>query len=413
MMNLLGFGLYTLGTRLYVLLVKIAAIWNPKAKQMIVGRASTFSSLAQTATQWQGKPVAWFHCASLGEFEQARPIIEAFKQKHPSWVVTITFFSPSGFEIRKNYAEAAWIGYLPFDNGTNAKKLIQLMNPQLAFFVKYEVWFHYLKQLKLSKVPTYLVSAHFRPSQPYFKWYGVFFRSMLQHFTHVFCQNASSLSLLNQIGITNGTVSNDTRFDRVWEHAQTPISIPAIAQFKNNQPLLVAGSSYTYEEDLIAQILDSLSNWKVVIAPHHINEARLTQIERTFSKYQVARLSQFNPTHPTQVLIIDNIGMLSSIYAYANIAFIGGGYGTGGLHNTLEPAAFGMPICFGPNHVHRFPEAESMVKQHIATIIHHSSDLKQLLALPLSEQQEIGIRCKNWVQSQTGATNKVLSALHL
>lgn len=413
MMKLLGFVGYTIGTNLYVALVHLAGLWNHKARKMIEGRAATFASLANASAQWTGKSVIWFHCASLGEFEQARPIIEAFKEKHADWKIAITFFSPSGYEIRKNYAHADWVGYLPFDNATNAQKLIALLNPQKVFFVKYELWFYYLRQLGLKKIPTYLVSAHFRPTQLYFKWYGVFFRSMLQQFTHIFCQNEPSCVLLQKVAITRCSVSNDTRFDRVWNQAQSAISLPIIHQFKNNQPLLVAGSSYATEESYIEQILAQVPDWKIIIAPHHITETRLKQIEQTFSNFSIVRYSKFNELQEARILLIDNIGMLSSIYAYANAAFIGGGYGSGGLHNTLEPAAFGMPICFGPNHVHRFPEAEAMVSKGIAKIINQPNELQTLLTLSLQERERIALDCKLWVQSQTGATNKVLSALNL
>ena len=348
--------IYNFALNIYGLAIQIAAIFNAKAKLLLNGRKQTPKLLTQF-TRNTHKKLAWFHCASLGEFEQARPLIEKLKNNH-DYQIAVSFFSPSGYEIRKNYELADIVFYLPKDTAKNAKMILHNLMPNVVFFVKYEIWLHYIKSIVKNNIPLYLVSATFRKNQLYFKWYGGAFKKALKSFDALFTQDKSSTQVLIDYGFKNVVFSNDTRYDRVFETCQNPNDLPIIAAFKQQHRLLVVGSSYGYEEKLVAAFLKENKKLKVVIAPHQISKERITEVEQTFKNYATTKYSDAEHilVHDKQVLIIDNIGLLASIYQYGDVAFVGGGFGKKGIHNTLEAATFGMPIFIGPNNHDKFPE---------------------------------------------------------
>ena len=346
---------YNIGIQLYTLIIHLAALFgNKKAKMWIAGRKDIFKQLKEVEPN-----AIWIHAASLGEFEQGRPIIEAIKAKTPNQKILLTFFSPSGYEIRKNYPFADYIFYLPIDNQRNAKRFIALTKPKFAIFIKYEFWYHYINELHLNQIPIYSVSAIFRPNQRFFKWYGAWFRQMLLKFEHIFVQNKSSLLLLKKQHISNATMAGDTRVDRVWDIKSTKKDFPIIEKFTNQQPTLICGSTWQEDEKIIAEYINTEKNlpFKIIIAPHDIQEKHLKAIEHLFKNTSIFRYSQANDADIEQanILIIDNIGMLSSIYQYGTIAYIGGGLGKG-LHNTLEPITFELPVIFGNQQYQKFEE---------------------------------------------------------
>lgn len=405
--------LYNLSIVIYSFLIKLAAPFNLKARQINKGRQRAFQSLASRINS--NRPVIWVHCASLGEFEQGRPLIEAIKKEQPQYQVLLTFFSPSGYEIRKNYDLADYICYLPADTKSNAQKLIQLINPEKVFFVKYEFWFHYINELKKNNIPLYLVSAIFRENQlffknsPWAKWY----RKMLSGFTHFFVQDDQSVELLERLGINNTTKAGDTRFDRVAEIAKNGKDIPLVEKFKNNQQLIVAGSSWKPDEELLAQYIHAHPGVKFILAPH---ETKRMNIDRLINllKTSVVCFTEANAKtiHDHQVLIIDTIGLLSSIYRYADLAYIGGGFGVG-IHNTLEAAIYGMPVIFGPNY-HKFNEATSMVKLQIAYPIDNYTQLKNVLDTLLadtSKKEAIAAKCSHYTNQNLGATQTIMTSV--
>ena len=345
--------LYTIIIGLYSILINIYSPFNIKARQWVTGRRRWRKKVAGFKTN---NHVIWVHCASLGEFEQGRPLIEKIRAEKQGWQIVLTFFSPSGYEVRKNYSNADLIMYLPSDTRLNAHDFIKAIHPDVAVFIKYEFWYNYLSVLKKKKIPTYLVSAIFRPDQLFFRWYGGFYRRMLPMFRHIFVQNDESLELLKSIGYTDCSVTGDTRFDRVSQIASKARDLPLIEQFRGEEKLFVAGSSWDHDEDIIIRYINEHpGKMKWLFAPHEIDEPHLNRIER---KLQVpfTRYSIFNQEEDDiMVLIIDNIGMLSSVYRYGSIAAIGGGFGKG-IHNILEPACWGIPVLFGPNH-QKFQEA--------------------------------------------------------
>jgi len=343
--------LYNLSISLYSILTRLSAPFNIKAKQISEGRAQTFARIKEKMKP--DKPIIWVHCASLGEFEQGRPLIEAIRKQHPKYQIFLSFFSPSGYEIRKNYDLAETIIYLPADTKSNAKKLIDLVRPEIVFFVKYEFWFHYISELKKRNIPLYLVSAIFRENQMFFKntLVGKWYRKMLPNFEHFFVQDNQSIQLLATIGITQVTKAGDTRFDRVAKIARNGKSILLVEKFKGNSQLVVAGSTWKPDEELLVDYIHSHPDTKFIIAPH---ETKRGNVERLINLLKTTVICYTEASDETvmnrQVLIVDTIGILSSIYKYADLAYIGGGFGVG-IHNTLEAAIFGMPILFGPNYL--------------------------------------------------------------
>ncbi|RZJ97942.1 MAG: 3-deoxy-D-manno-octulosonic acid transferase, partial [Flavobacterium sp.] len=315
----------------------------------------------------------WFHFASLGEFEQGRPVLEKLRQLHPQKKIIITFFSPSGYEIRKNYSLADAIFYLPLDTKKNAKRFIEIVNPEMAIFTKYEFWYYYFNELKRKEIPLYIISGIFRKEQIFFKRYGGFYRNILKCVSHFFVQNEESTLLLKSININNTTISGDTRFDRVYENAKNPKHIPEIDFFCGDSPILICGSTWPDDEKLIAELPAKYPDWKFIIAPHEVHESHIQIIESLFP--ETVRFSELKSKRTTDssILIIDNIGMLSALYQYGRFAYIGGGFGAG-IHNTLEAAAFGLPVIFGPK-FSKFQEAKDLIEIGAAKSISSADEL--------------------------------------
>lgn len=403
--------LYNLSIFLYSILIRLVAPFNIKASQISAGRSNVFDELKVRIKH--DRPIIWIHCASLGEFEQGRPVIEAIRKRHPAYQIFLTFFSPSGYEIRKNYELADYIFYLPADTKRNAKQLIELVNPDLVFFVKYEFWYHYISELKKRNIPVYLFSAIFRENQLFFKnspW-GKWYRRMLFSFEHFFVQDDQSVSLLEGLGLKNVTKAGDTRFDRVAEIARNGKVIPMIEKFKGKSQLVVAGSTWKPDEDLLAQYIEAHPEIKFIIAPH---ETKRGNIERLINRLKTPVICYTEVSEETvmnsQVLIVDTIGILSSIYKYADLAYIGGGFGVG-IHNTLEAAIFGMPILFGPNYL-KFHEATSMVSLGVAFPVTDFQSLEATLNKLLTDQNtrnHISEKCIDFTKQNLGATQIILN----
>ncbi len=356
------------------------------------------------------RPV-WIHVASLGEFEQGRPLIEKIKSEHPAQKIVLSFFSPSGYEIRKDYALADQVIYLPMDSRRNAKDLLDIINPSLAIFVKYEFWYHYLYQLKKRNIPTLLVSAAFRKEQPFFQWYGGLFRKMLGCYTALFVQDEEAKRLLASIGIHQHVfVSGDTRYDRVAHIAASVKQVPVVEQFKGNDQLLIAGSSWPEDEKVLRACLDELpAGWKLVIAPHEIDKAHTRKIQHLFGDTSILYSEYAPAVTGKKVLIIDNIGLLSSLYAYGEIAFIGGGFNKGGIHNILEPAVFGLPVVFGPVY-RKFVEANKMVSLKMAFPVEDAGQAKSVILQLIADEtarQELQSSIRKFMQESMGASQRI------
>ncbi|MBN2597056.1 MAG: 3-deoxy-D-manno-octulosonic acid transferase [Marinifilaceae bacterium] len=403
---------YNLSIRFYVLMVRIAAFFNPKAKQWVDGRKNLLPKIEEAIKGEEN--LVWFHSASLGEFEQGRPVIEKFKEEHPEYKIVLTFFSPSGYEVRKNYAGADFIFYLPPDFPSNARKFVDLVNPKMAFFIKYEFWHHYLKELKKRNIPTYIFSTIFRPNQLFFKPWGRFYRRMLLAFTHFFVQNQESADLLNGIGLKNVSIAGDTRFDRVYSIATGSKTLPEVESFSQGRLVLIAGSTWPKdEENLIKYINTSENNYKYIIAAHEVDENHIKsivdQIEKPWVRYTNASKEEIKIA---EVLVIDCIGVLSSLYRYGDVSYIGGGFGRG-IHNTLEAATFGLPVVFGPNY-HKFQEAKDLIKLGASYSYEKYEDLKILLDNYFEHEKErqfSGDKSKNYVDSKRGASAQILSII--
>ena len=430
--------LYNISIYLYQFIIWVASPFNKKAKLWIAGRSSMFdvrSSILgkrKSDTKFQtsniekerrphrnGTPpaskLAWFHCASLGEFEQGRPVIEKFKETSPDYKILLTFFSPSGYEVRKNYAEADCICYLPSDTPSNARDFIEYFNPSIAFFVKYEFWYNYLRILHEKQIPVISFSAIFRPNQIFFKWYGDFHRNILKYFTHIFVQNKQSLELLQSIGIQKVSVGGDTRFDRVKQIADARKSLSIIETFKDKKPLLIIGSCWQQDFEVIAPFLNKFEkDLKVIIAPHEINEEEIErwkkELKVTSIKFSEIKGLPKEPIVISDILFIDNIGMLSSLYQYADFAWIGGAYGEG-LHNILEAATFGLPIFFGNKNYKKFQEAVDLESLDGAKSINGTADFdvefRKLYDDLVLRNQKSEIT-KQYVEENTGGTNKII-----
>ncbi len=405
--------LYSLSLRLYALFIRVVSPWNPKARQFVTGRKNLFEQIAGKLRDNMA-PVAWFHAASLGEFEQARPVIEQFRARHPAFKIVLTFFSPSGYEIRKNYTGADYVFYLPLDSARNARRFVEVVKPAVAFFAKYEFWHYYLAELNRLNIPVISFSAIFRPGQLFFKPYGGFFQRILQNFMHIFVQNASSAQLLKGIGVTRVTVAGDTRFDRVRAVAAQKKEIPVAAAFKAGQPLLVIGSSWMQDMAVITPFLNGFTGpLKVIIAPHELHEDQMAQLERELKRKTIRYSKASEATGASyDVLFIDNIGLLSSLYAYGDFAYVGGGFGKG-IHNILEAATFGMPVFFGPRH-EKFQEAVDLVRLGGAFGIASTEELRTAFTRvysDLSRRQEAARITRQYVQEHTGATETILSGV--
>ena len=396
-------------------ILKLLAIFSPKMKLFVEGRKSVFSTLKDKIHPED--KVFWFHAASLGEYEQGLPVIEKVKVQFPHHKIVITFFSPSGYEVRKNNAIADVTVYLPLDSKANAKQFLDLVHPEKVFFIKYEFWPNYLHELKQRNISTYLISGIFREKQVFFKWYGGFYRNALKTFDYFFVQNEKSKTLLQSIGFSNVKVSGDTRFDRVVAILEKDNFLDFIEQFKNNQTTIVIGSSWPKDEELLVNFINQAADdVKFIIAPHNIKDEQINslykQIKKTkfkYSNYEIETLRKPRLEN-YQVFIIDTIGILTKIYSYADIAYVGGGFGNPGVHNILEPATFGIPIVIGPNYSH-FAEATALVGMEGCISIKNQSELNEAFDLLLQnedERFEKGHICSTFVQMNKGATNAIL-----
>ena len=402
--------LYTIIVQIVGFLLKIAALFSPKMKLFVEGRKLVFPVLEQKI-----KPTdktIWFHAASLGEYEQGLPVIEKIKEQFPLHKIVVTFFSPSGYEVRKNNTVADVTVYLPLDTKKNAQQFLKLVHPDLVFFIKYEYWPNYLAELKKRNTKTYLISGILRKNQLFFKWYGGFYREALNTFTYFFVQNETSKKLLQQVGKTNVSVSGDTRFDRVAAILEKDNSLDFISQFKENTLTIVVGSSWPKDENLLVDFINSNTlNIKFIIAPHNIKEEQIQALKNSitqktvlFSKKEGENLADFD------VFIIDTIGILTKIYSYADIAYVGGGFGNPGVHNLLEPATFGVPILIGPNYSH-FAEATALVNMEACISINNSKELDEAFKNLIQNddiRQEKGHMCSTFVQMNKGATASIL-----
>ena len=396
-------------------LLKIIALFSPKMKLFMDGRKSIFQTLADKIKP--SDKTIWFHAASLGEYEQGLPVIEAIKQQFPSHKIVVTFFSPSGYEVRKNNTVADVTVYLPLDTISNAKQFISLVHPEMAFFIKYEYWPNYLNELKKQQIKTYLISGILRENQAFFKWYGGFYRNALKTFDYFFVQNESSKTLLQSIGFNNVKVSGDTRFDRVVSILERDNSLDFIEQFKDNKTTIVIGSSWPKDESLLVNYINQSSDdVKFIIAPHNIKQEQIQELKNAITKKIVLFSENVETRHALSlqeysVFIIDTIGILTKIYSYADIAYVGGGFGNPGVHNILEPATFGVPVVIGPNYSH-FAEATALVNMEGCISIQNQIQLNEAFDLLLhneDERLEKGHICSTFVQMNKGATQTIIN----
>ncbi len=420
--------LYDCSIRAFQVALPLLARFNPKARQLRAGRRSIAEHLARwQAARPAGAPVAWMHCASLGEFEQGRPVLEAFRRQYPDWQLVLTFFSPSGYQIRKDYPGADCVTYLPADTPANARWFVEAVSPSLVFWVKYEFWYHHLRVLHDRRVPTVLISALFRPDQLFFKPYGGFYRTLLGYFDYLFVQNPESLDLLRGIGVTNVELGGDTRFDRVAEIAAQRPRYPLIEAFKGEADLFVVGSMWEEDWKVIANcgwrmanffepeslaIRHSPSAIRLLIAPHEISPAQIERWQRELGVPSV-RYSEATPesVRAARVLFLDTIGMLSAVYDYADYAFIGGAYREG-LHNVLEAAVFGMPIFFGNRRYQNFQEARDLLSLGVAFAVADEDELERVFSELRADEprrRELAARAAAYVQERTGATERVMA----
>jgi 3-deoxy-D-manno-octulosonic-acid transferase len=406
--------LYNLFVRSYTLAIRLAAPFNTKARQWIEGRKNWEKKLEEALRPLRSRSLVWIHCASLGEFEQGRPVIEGLRERRPEAAILLTFFSPSGYEIRKNYELADHVAYLPADTPGNARRFVQLVNPALVIFVKYEFWYHHLRGVQQRQTPLLLISAIFHPGQLFFYPGGAPFRRLLQGFDHIFAQNEPSAAMLRQLKITNFTIAGDTRIDRVCQIAEQGRSFPGVDTFSCDHYCLIAGSTWPADEDRLRVLLNEHlpPGWKCILAPHEVDEPHLQRIETQLQLSSV-RYSQLQGVDHSKyrVLLIDNIGMLSSLYRYGRLAYIGGGFGTG-IHNMLEPLAFGLPVLFGPNYK-KFEEARQLVARGGAFPVKTASDILRIfreLQEP-SRYRQASREAQQYLENNRGATQQILDYL--
>jgi 3-deoxy-D-manno-octulosonic-acid transferase len=396
-------------------ILKIAALFNPKIKLFVEGRKSVYKVLSNKIKAYD--KTIWFHAASLGEYEQGLPVMERMKSRFPNHLIVLTFFSPSGYEVRKNNTIADVTVYLPLDTQSNVEQFMEIVRPDIAFFIKYEYWPNYLNALKNRDTPTYLISGIFREDQLFFKWYGGFYRNALNAFEHFFVQNSKSKDLLLKLGKSNVTVSGDTRFDRVASILNRDNSLEFIEEFKNNSLTIVIGSSWLKDESLLVSYINSTENGKFIIAPHNIKTEQIQALKNSISKktilFSEVDFTSFNPINLAHfdVFIIDTIGILTKIYSYADIAYVGGGFGNPGVHNILEPATFGVPIVIGPNYSH-FPEATALVNMEGCISISTQEELNETFDNLIQNQDirfEKGHICSTFVEMNKNATEIIMN----
>jgi len=433
--------LYRVIIFVYYQLIRLAALFNKKAGKWVEGRKDLFQEIAEEVDSDQRH--TWFHFASLGEFEQGRSVLEQYKKEWPEHLIVVTFYSPSGYEIRKNYSLADHVFYLPADTPGNARRFLALINPEKAFFTKYDYWYFFFRELHERKIPLYMVSSIYRKDQVFFKWYGGFFRKMLDFVSHFFVQNQESVHLLQQVGFKNITLAGDTRFDRVVKVAEMVRELPIVSFFATGHRVLVAGSTWSQDVEKLQAFHQVFSEWKIIIAPHEVNESSIRETRELFPEgilyselsnymhkqqlqvenhrknqidmdlvYQnTSTLSDHIEEHKSPILIMDNVGMLSSLYGYGDIAYIGGGFGNG-IHNTLEAAAYGMPVLFGPRY-HKFQEAKDLIQAKAAFSINDERELILVMEelMDYEVRLEAGKRAVGYVNQQAGATARIMDFL--
>ncbi|MCW5910053.1 MAG: 3-deoxy-D-manno-octulosonic acid transferase [Cyclobacteriaceae bacterium] len=403
--------LYFLSISILRLTYQLAAWFHPKAKLFVNGRSKIFTKL-QEAFARNTHPVIWVHCASLGEFEQGRPVIERIRKEFPGYKILLTFFSPSGFEVRKNYTGADYIFYLPWDSRSNARRFLEITNPSLAIFVKYEFWYYYTAALKQRSVPTLSVSSIFRNDQSFFQWYGGFFRGILKRFDHFFVQNQQSAELLKSIGIMQVTPAGDTRFDRVYAITAQNTIIDVAERFKGTDRVFVIGSLWPEDLEVVVPFINEhKKSLKFIVAPHEITESILKGIEESVEATCIRFSQAKDAADNASVLIIDNIGMLSALYRYGEFAYVGGAFGKG-LHNILEAACYGVPVFFGNKSYEKFKEATELIMRGGAFAVSGYSELESNYELMVSRPENFLLACevtKAYVQENLGATEKIMS----
>ncbi|MEA3504227.1 MAG: glycosyltransferase N-terminal domain-containing protein [Bacteroidota bacterium] len=405
------FVLYNISIFGYDLLIRLAAIFGvEKAKKIVAGRKIIYHEIDKKISA--ADRVMWFHCASLGEFEQGRPVIESLKKKQPDVKILVSFFSPSGYDVRKNYEYADCVVYLPADTPFNAKKFVRKTHPEKVFFIKYEFWFNFIKELKNSNVPVYNVSGIFRKDQYFFKWYGTWFRKQLLQLDTFFVQNRESYDLIKKYAPEKVVITGDTRFDRVFQIAQSAKQFDDIKKFKGDKPIFLVGSSWAADEKrFLNKVLEEVKkkNIKLIIAPHEVHRARIDSLMQELPN-NAARYSEKRDFSDVDILVIDSIGILYHLYQYADIAYIGGGFGVG-LHNTLEAATFGLPMIFGPNY-HKFKEAKDLIFIGAAFSIDNSTDFDIIFSKLLNDisfRENAGKIAGDFILQQKGGTEKIIN----
>ncbi len=415
--------LYNLSLSLYKFGARFISPWNPKAALWLRGRKNLMKELARAMADRGPGKLIWMHCASLGEFEQGRPVLEALREKYPSCQLLVTFYSPSGYEIRKNYPGADWIFYLPTDSAHNASAFVDLVRPELVIWVKYEYWYHFLTLLHKRNIPVLLVSGIFRKDQVFFKWYGSLHRKMLKTFRHLFVQDTASVNLLNTLKeVPPVTISGDTRFDRVAAIAAAFRPIEEVAAFCRDYPVIVAGSTWETDEEEMDHYANTNPGIRFIIAPHEIDEVHLKNTEKLFKK--TVRLSRWKELQKSQqpapngsqanVLIVDNIGMLARLYHYATIAYVGGGFGNDGIHNLLEATAHGKPVLFGPV-FDKFREARELLECGGAFTVSNALELEDTFNRLISDGNAYSEACKaalDYTMDNRGATAAVVDYIN-
>jgi len=406
--------LYSCFLQLYIMGIRIAALFNPKARLFLLGRIGLMGKIQQRM-QGDGRPRLWMHCSSLGEFEQGRPVLEALRRQYPGYAIIVTFFSPSGYVVRRNYDGADYVFYLPRDSARNARRLMDLFRPSLAIFVKYDLWYYYLRQLKRLNTPVILISAIFRPKQGYFKWYGAIQRRMLKLLTHIFVQDEASVILLKNIGVTHVSLSGDTRFDRVLEAAGKSAVLDKMERLTASYKLLIAGSSWPEDEKLLFACLDQLpKDWKLVLVPHEIHESHIRDIENLFN-HNTIRWSQWSDEQLffERVLIVDTMGLLLKLYRYGRIAWIGGGLTANGVHNVLEPAVYGLPCAYGPVY-EKYIEAVALIEEGGAVACADAAAFSRQLQLWIGNEpayNAASFAAAEMVRTHAGATEQIINYL--
>jgi 3-deoxy-D-manno-octulosonic-acid transferase len=407
--------LYNLFLSFYYLSARLYGLFNAKAKKWVDGRKDWEDNYRSTLRL--GEKRVWVHCSSMGEFEQAKPLIEELRQQYPAYKMVVTFFSPSGYEACKNNSLADYVFYLPHDSKQNAKRFIEIVAPSVAMFVKYEFWYYYLMGLKSKGIPTLLVSGAFRKDQVFLKWYGGMFRDMLRCFSFFFLQDAESLNVLTKAGITpNIFISGDTRYDRVSTIAKNVTPITTIDNFRTGHKILIAGSTWPGDEEVLKDCLGTLpADWKLIIVPHEIDDAHIHKVQQLFrGAILFSELDAENTGSDKKVMIVNNIGMLSRLFAYADIAFIGGGFQKGGIHNILEPAVFGAPVIFGPVY-EKFVEAKELASLRYVFPVANATECNEILNKLITDHEyhgAISYALKEFMKNHTGAAALIIGEIN-